>query len=172
MLQDSVRDGKVVLFNYTLRNDEGEVLDASDPGEPMAYLHGADNIVPGLESEMSGKSIGARFDVVVPPELGYGRREEPGLRAIPRDAFGDDMELAEGMELILEDDEGDLMPIWIAEVHADAVIVDVNHPLADETLHFAVEIVGIRDATESELEHGHPHGPGGVDEDDEEEGED
>jgi len=165
-----VRDGKVVVFNYTLRNDEGEVLDASEPGEPMAYLHGADNIVPGLEQEMAGKLLGAAFSVIVPPELGYGRREEPGLREIPRDAFGEDSaELAEGMELLLEDDDGDLMPIWIAEVHADKVIIDINHPLADETLHFAVEILEIRDATESEIEHGHPHGVDGTELDDEDE---
>jgi FKBP-type peptidyl-prolyl cis-trans isomerase SlyD len=165
-----VRDGKVVVFNYTLRNDEGEVLDASEPGEPMAYLHGADNIVPGLEQEMAGKLLGAAFNVIVPPELGYGRREEPGLREIPREAFGEDSsELAAGMELLLEDDDGDLMPIWIAEVHPDKVIIDVNHPLADETLHFAVEILEIRDATESEIEHGHPHGVDGTELDDEDE---
>jgi FKBP-type peptidyl-prolyl cis-trans isomerase SlyD len=170
MHQDMVRDGKVVVFNYTLRNDEGEVLDASEPGEPMAYLHGADNIVPGLEQEMAGKLLGAAFNVIVPPELGYGRREEPGLREIPREAFGEDSsELAAGMELLLEDDDGDLMPIWIAEVHPDKVIIDVNHPLADETLHFAVEILEIRDATESEIEHGHPHGVDGTELDDEDE---
>lgn len=166
MLQASsevVRDGKVVIFNYTLRNDEGEVLDASEPGDPMAYLHGAENIVPGLEEKMGGRGIGDRFEAVVPPELGYGLREEPGLRALPRAAFPDEVDLVAGMELALEDDEGDIVPIWIADVREDAVIVDINHPLADQTLHFAIEIVAIRDASESELEHGHPHGVDGND---------
>lgn len=171
MLQGSsevVRDGKVVIFNYTLRNEEGEVLDASEPGDPMAYLHGAENIVPGLEEQMGGRVVGDRFTAIVPPELGYGVREEPGLRALPRAAFPDDAELVAGMELALEDDEGDVMPIWIADIREDAVIVDINHPLADQTLHFAIEIVGIRDASESEIEHGHPHGADGNDHDEDE----
>ena len=166
MLQGSsevVRDGKVVIFNYTLRNEEGEVLDASEPGDPMAYLHGAENIVPGLEEKMGGRVVGDRFEAIVPPELGYGLREEPGLRALPRAAFPDEVDLVAGMELALEDDEGDIVPIWIADVREDAVIVDINHPLADQTLHFAIEIVAIRDASESEIEHGHPHGVDGND---------
>ncbi|MCB9701021.1 MAG: peptidylprolyl isomerase [Myxococcales bacterium] len=166
-----IRDGKVVIFNYVLRSDEGEVLDESEADDPMAYLHGADNIVPGLESQMSGRRVGDRFDAIVPPSEGYGVRDESAIRVIPREAFPEDADLAPGMELVVEDDEGDLTPIWIAELRDDVVIVDLNHPLADQTLCFTVEIIGIRDATESEIEHGHPHGVDGeeLDEDDEDE---
>jgi FKBP-type peptidyl-prolyl cis-trans isomerase SlyD len=158
---DVVSDGKVVIFNYTLRTDEGELLDASEPGSPLAYLHGAENIVPGLEAQMSGRKAGDAFDAVVAPEDGYGLREDPGLRAIPREAFPPEAELEPGMELVIEDDEGNLTPIWILELRDEVVIIDTNHPLADQTLHFSIEIVGIRDATASEVEHGHPHGVDG-----------
>ncbi len=160
MLQSSadvVSDGKVISFNYTLRTEEGELLDASEPGEPLAYLHGAENIVPGLEDQLSGHRSGDSFAVKVSPEDGYGKRSEPGLRPIPRDAFPEGAELEEGMELVVEDNEGNERPIWIVDLRDDVVIIDENHPLADVTLCFDVEIVDVRDATTSEIEHGHPH---------------
>lgn len=165
---DVVSDGKVVIFTYTLRTDEGELLDESEPGDPMAYLHGADNIVPGLEEHMNGKAMGARFDAIVQPTEGYGVRDDSAVRVIPREAFPEDAELEPGMELVIEDDEGDLTPIWIAEIRDDVVIVDLNHPLADQVLCFSVEILAIRDATPEELEHGHPHGLDGTGEDEDE----
>ncbi len=154
---DVVSDGKVISFNYTLRTEDGEVLDASDAGEPLAYLHGAENIVPGLEEQLTGRKRGDAFEAKVKPEDGYGVRDPNGLRPIPREAFPEDAELEAGMELVVEDDEGNLTPIWIVDIREDMVIIDTNHPLADITLCFSIEIVDIRLATTSEIEHGHPH---------------
>jgi len=154
---DVVSDGKVISFNYTLRTEDGELLDASEPGAPLAYLHGAENIVPGLEEQLTGHAPGDSFEVKVSPENGYGTRDPQGLRPIPREAFPEDAQLEAGMELVIEDDEGELTPIWIVDIREDVVIIDTNHPLADITLCFSIELVGIRAATASELEHGHPH---------------
>ncbi|HGG56333.1 MAG TPA: peptidylprolyl isomerase, partial [Nannocystis exedens] len=134
MLQSSadvVSDGKVISFTYTLRTEGGELLDASEPGEPLAYLHGAENIVPGLEEQLSGHRSGDSFAVKVNPEDGYGRRNEAGLRPIPREAFPEGAELVEGMELVVEDNEGNERSIWIVDLREDVVIIDENHPLAD-----------------------------------------
>ena len=155
----TVNDGLVVSIEYTLKNGEGAILDKSE-GNPLLYLHGHDNIVPGLESELAGKSVGDKLDVEVPPKLGYGERVGPGPQAIARSSFPADAPLAPGINFLIETEQGH-MPLWIVEVKDDAVMVDGNHPLAGVTLHFAVEIVAIRDASEEELAHGHPHGPGG-----------
>ncbi len=153
-----ITQGKVVFFHYTLTDADGEVIDSSEGMEPMPYLHGAENIVPGLERQMEGRTVGDRFTAVVPPEEGYGEPEGPGPQAIPRDAFPEDADLEEGMQFAAADEEGNEMPLWVVSIEDDVVIVDQNHPLAGVTLHFQVEIVDMRDATEVEIEHGHPHG--------------
>lgn len=153
-----ITTGKVVFFHYTLTDADGEVIDSSEGMEPMPYLHGAENIVPGLERQMEGRLVGDRFTAVVPPEEGYGEVEGPGPQTIPRDAFPEDAELEEGMQFAAQDEEGNEMPLWVVSVEDDVVIVDQNHPLAGVTLHFQVEIVDMRDATEVEIAHGHPHG--------------
>ncbi|MGM0576511.1 MAG: FKBP-type peptidyl-prolyl cis-trans isomerase [Myxococcota bacterium] len=155
---------KVVVFNYTLKNEGGEVLDTSEGRDPLPYLHGAGNIVPGLERQMEGKAPGDSFEAVVPPSEGYGERQEPGPQAVPRSAFPEDVEVQAGMQFAAQDAEGEMVPIWVLGVQDDQVIVDNNHPLAGETLHFAIEIVDVRDATDDEKEHGHPHGADGTDE--------
>lgn len=155
----SVASNKVVSIHYTLTNDDGDVLDSSSGGEPLAYLHGAGNIVPGLERQIEGKSVGDKFDAVVPPSEGYGERTGPAPQAISRDAFGD-VEVEPGMSFVIEDDDGNQTPLWIVDVEEEHVYVDANHPLAGETLHFAVEVIEIRDATAAELAHGHVHGDG------------
>ncbi len=160
MSSSEVADGRVIEIEYTLTNPQGEVLDASE-GEPLAYLHGADNIVPGLENALVGKSVGDKLDVVVPPAEGYGERQGPGPQGIPRTSFPADADIVPGMSFAVETEDGQLMPLWVVGLEADQVMVDANHPLAGVALHFAVEIVGIRDARAEELEHGHPHGPGG-----------
>lgn len=155
----AIADGKVVLFHYTLKNDAGETLDTSAGGDAMPYLHGAQNIVPGLERQMVGKTEGARFTATVPPEEGYGVREgEP--QEVPRAAFPPDLDIVAGMQFMATDDSGDQVPVWIARVAEDKVWVDQNHPLSDVTLHFDVEVVSIRDASAEEVAHGHPHLPG------------
>jgi FKBP-type peptidyl-prolyl cis-trans isomerase SlyD len=158
---ETIQAGKVVSFHYTLTDDAGKVLDTSSGGRPMDYLHGAENIVPGLEREMEGHTVGDKLKAVVDPESGYGKRIATDPQPIPRDAFPDEVELRPGMQFAAEGPDGDLIPLWIAKVEPEQVFVDPNHPLAGVTLHFAVEITGIRDATEEEHDHGHPHGPEG-----------
>ncbi len=150
---------KVVAFHYVLRDGDGAELDRSD-AEPMPYLHGHRNIVPGLEKQMDGRAVGEKVTAVVAPEDGYGMAKEDAIQQISREAFGD-MQLAAGMELATEVDD-QVVPFWILEVADAAVTVDFNHPLAGQTLHFEVEVVAVRDATADELAHGHPHGLDGT----------
>lgn len=160
MSEATIGDGKVATFHYTLRNDKGEVLDSSSERDPLAYLHGAGNIVPGLERQLVGKRVGDRFDAVVPPADGYGVREgEP--QPVDRSAFPAGVPIHAGMMFQAQTPTGEVIPLWVDRVDESTVWVDENHPLAGETLHFAVEVVGIREATESEIDHGHPHGPDG-----------
>jgi FKBP-type peptidyl-prolyl cis-trans isomerase SlyD len=156
-----IADGKVVSIHYTLKDGEGEILDSSEGHDPLLYLHGAGNIVPGLERGLLGRTVGEDLEVIVGPDEGYGDRDPAAIRQVPRDAFPDDVELEAGMQFMAEAPDGDVRPVWIAEVEGDVVTVDFNHPLAGTTLHFAVKVAEIRDATAEETEHGHPHGAGG-----------
>ena len=158
-MADVVADNKVVLFNYTLTDAEGEEIDSSE-GDPLPYLHGASNIVPGLEREMTGKKVGDAFQVVVPPTQGYGDLSDEPEQEVPRNVFPPDVE--EGMPFVLEGEDGSLLTIWITEVTDETVRFGTDHPLAGVELHFDIQITEIRDATEEEIEHGHPHGPGGA----------
>ena len=153
--------GKVVGLHYTLHDEAGTWLDGSAGSDPLYSLHGADNLVPGLESALEGHKIGDKLSVVVAPEDAYGQRQGPGPQAVPRDAFPDDAEIEEGMPFCVENEEGDEIELWVSRVEDNQVFVDVNHPLAGLTLHFEVEVMGIRDATLEEQMHGHPHGPDG-----------
>ena len=159
----TVRDGSVVHFHYTLTDDEGNVLDTSrERGEPMPYLHGARNIVPGLERQLAGLSVGDTLRADVPPEEGYGTHNGMAPQPVPRTEFPTEVPLQPGIQLMAQTEQGP-MPIWIARVDETTVFIDTNHPLAGKVLHFDVEITGIRDATDEEKAHGHPHGPGGHD---------
>jgi FKBP-type peptidyl-prolyl cis-trans isomerase SlyD len=159
-MTESVAADKVVFFHYTLHNDEGELLDASGDGTPMPYLHGAQNIVPGLEKAMHDRKVGDSFEVKVSAAEGYGERVE-GNAVVPRSAFPAEVELEPGMSLLADGPDGQPVPLWITKVEGDEVTVDPNHPLAGVDLNFKVEIAEIRAATAEELEHGHPHAPGG-----------
>ena len=161
-MTDIIAADMVVGLKYTLRNDEGETLDESGPGDPLLYLHGHDNIVPGLERKLTGHKVGDKLDVVVQPADGYGDRDPRGEQKVPRDAFPKDVELEVGMQLAMRDPQSeDVVPLWIAKVEPDAVIIDLNHPLAGVVLHFDVEVISMRAASKEELAHGHPHGPDG-----------
>jgi len=151
----------VVAIHYTLTLDSGDEVDSSRGAEPLLYLHGHGNIVPGLESELATHQVGDRLMVSVPAEQGYGEREDEATQRVPRSAFPAAADLQPGMQFGVQDDAGNVRPVWVVEVEADAVVLDLNHPLAGETLHFEVEVVSIRPATPEELRHGHPHGPGG-----------
>lgn len=154
-----VENGVVVSIEYTLKNGDGDLLDKSE-GSPLSYLHGASNIVPGLESELTGKKLGDKLHVEIAPADGYGEVQGPGAQPIDRSSFPADAPLHAGMSFMIETEEGP-MPLWITEVKDDVVLVDGNHPLAGVTLQFSVEIVELREASEEEIAHGHPHGPGG-----------
>jgi FKBP-type peptidyl-prolyl cis-trans isomerase SlyD len=157
----TVAAGKVISIHYTLKDEDGEVLDSSDGGQPLAFIHGAGNIVPGLERQLTGKQVGDKLAAVVPPEEGYGVPEGPGPQPVPRSAFPPDVELESGLQFLARGPRDESIPLWVVEVMDDTVLVDGNHPLAGVTLHFDVEVVGVRDATAEEKAHGHPHGDGG-----------
>jgi FKBP-type peptidyl-prolyl cis-trans isomerase SlyD len=150
----------VASFNYTLTNDAGTVIDTSSGREPLTYLHGAGNIVPGLEKEMAGHRAGDTFTVVVAPEEGYGMPNPMMIQVVPREAFQGVETLEVGMEFQAQTPQGP-MSVAIAGINGDEVTVDGNHPLAGQTLHFAIEVTDVRDASLEELSHGHVHGAGG-----------
>ncbi|MFJ4650078.1 peptidylprolyl isomerase [Nocardia sp. NPDC088792] len=148
---------KVVSIEYTLTDDADEVLDTSVGDTPLVYLHGADNIVPGLERALHGKTVGDEVNVVVEPEDAYGEFEAELVSVVDRSMFDLD-ELEAGMQFEAEAPDGDTQIVTIVDVDGDDVTIDGNHPLAGQRLHFAVKVVDVRDATEEELTHGHPHG--------------
>jgi FKBP-type peptidyl-prolyl cis-trans isomerase SlyD len=150
----------VASFNYTLTNDAGTVVDSSNGREPLTYLHGAGNIVPGLEKEMAGHKAGDAFNVTVAPEEGYGMPNPMMVQVVPREAFQGVDTLEVGMEFQAQTPQGP-MSVAIAKIDGDEVTVDGNHPLAGQTLHFAIEVTDVRDASLEELSHGHVHGAGG-----------
>lgn len=155
-----ITENSAVSFHYTLTNDAGEVIDSSSGREPLAYLHGAGSIVPGLENAMEGRSAGDRFEVKVSPEEGYGVRHEGMVQAVPRAAFQGVDRIEVGMQFQASGPQG-VMSVTVAKVTDDEITVDGNHPLAGQNLNFAIEVVSVRAASEEEIAHGHIHGPGG-----------
>jgi FKBP-type peptidyl-prolyl cis-trans isomerase SlyD len=153
-----ITDGMVVAIHYTLTDDAGSWIDSSSGGDPLEYLHGHGNIVPGLEKELAGKKAGDALKVRVAPKDGYGEHDPRGRGKVPRDSFPDDIELEPGMQFSGEGANGEEHVVWIAAVEKDHVVVDQNHPLAGQTLHFDVKIETVRPATSEELAHGHVHG--------------
>ncbi len=149
-------DRCVVLIHYTLTNEQGEVLDSSSGGEPLAYLHGMGNLVPGLEKALAGKQAGDKLKVKVPPEEGYGLRDEKLVEQVPRRAFQGVRDLKPGMRFNSQGGS-----VTVMRVMGDMVTVDSNHALAGVTLNFEVDITEVREATGEELAHGHVHGAGG-----------
>jgi FKBP-type peptidyl-prolyl cis-trans isomerase SlyD len=150
----------VVLIHYTLKDDDGKVLDSSDGGEPLAYIQGHGNLVPGLEKALEGKQDGDAVAVTLLPADGYGSRNEALVQRVPKRSLQGSGEIRKGMQFQAQTDEG-LRVFTVTAVVGDMVSLDGNHPLADQTLHFDVKIVSVRAATAEELEHGHVHGAGG-----------
>ena len=150
----------VVLIHYTLTDTAGKVLESSSGGEPLAYLHGAGNIIPGLEKALEGKTTGDKLSVEVPPEQGYGVRDEALVQQVPRRAFQGVRDIKPGMQFHTQGGGGP-MQVTVTAVQGDMVTIDGNHALAGQTLKFDVEIAKVREATAEELMHGHVHGPGG-----------
>lgn len=148
-----ISDNRVVSIHYTLTNDEGETLDSSREREPLSYLHGAGNIVPGLEAALSGKEVGDEFKAEVPPAKGYGEHNEAMVQQVPTSAFQGVPEIKPGMQFRAEGPQGATL-VTVREVGEESVTVDGNHPLAGKTLHFAVEVTDVREATSDEMTNG------------------
>lgn len=155
-----IEENKVVTFEYTLKNDGGEIIDSSANHAPLVYLHGTGSIIPGLESELEGKKIGDKFQVVIAPEDAYGVRHEELVQKLERDKLAHIDSIEVGMQLQAYDEDG-MQILTITEVSDKDVTLDGNHPLAGETLHFDVEVTGIREATEEEAMFGLNNGQGG-----------
>jgi FKBP-type peptidyl-prolyl cis-trans isomerase SlyD len=157
MSKTTVTDGQVVSMEYTLRVD-GNVVDSSVGGDPLEYLHGTGNIIPGLERELEGMSVGESKSVVVAPADGYGELDEEAFLEAPSSEFPSDMPLKPGVEMELTGPEGHPMYARIERLEGENVVLNMNHPLAGAELHFEVKVIGVRDPTDEELEHGHAHG--------------
>ena len=154
-----VADGQVVSMEYTLKVD-GDVVDSSEGHDPIKFLQGAGNIIPGLESELYGMAVGDSKDVIVNAADGYGELDPDAYQDLPRDQFPADIPLEPGIQLRLEDDQGKTHMAVIDRVSDESVRLDFNHPLAGKELHFAVKVLDLREATSEEQEHGHAHDAG------------
>lgn len=153
-----ITDHKVVSFHYTLTSDEGTVIDSSAGGKPLPYLHGAENIVPGLELALEGKSAGDKLKVSLDAADAYGEFDAAMVAIVSADLFDGVDNIEIGMEFQAETPDGEgVQIVRITDVDGDNITVDGNHPLAGQNLHFDVEITDVRDATAEELEHGHIH---------------
>jgi len=150
----------VVTIHYTLKDDDGAVIDSSAAGEPLAYLHGHGNIVPGLERELTGRNAGDKVSVRVAPAEGYGEYDQRLVQSVPRRALHGIKDVQPGMHLRAQTEQGP-RAITVTRVAGDMVTLDGNHPLAGKHLNFDIQIEEVRPATEEELSHGHVHGHGG-----------
>ncbi len=147
---------KVASIHYTLTDNDGKILDSSSGREPLTYIQGIGNLIPGMEEGLEGKSKGEKLSLKISPEKGYGVKDEALTQRVPRTAFGG-QEVEVGMQF--QTNQGGV--VTVTHVGLSEITVDANHPLAGVELNFAVEIMDIRFATEDEIAHGHVHGPGG-----------
>ena len=150
-----VQSNAVVSFDYTLTGDDGQVIDTSEGREPLCYLHGHGNIVPGLEKAMEGKVSGDQFEASVSPSEGYGEYREELVQDVPKSAFEGVDKVEPGMSFQAESNAGPMMVV-VKAVNDDTVTVDGNHMLAGQTLNFAVDVKDVREASEEEINQGSP----------------
>lgn len=155
-----ISTGKVVLIDYTLTDNQNQTIDSSEGREPLAYIHGIGQIIPGLEKALAGKTIGETLKVAIAAAEGYGARDEAKVATIPRSQVQGAGELEPGMQLHAQNAQGEQV-VTITKIEADTITIDGNHPLAGVDLNFDVTIREVRDATPEETAHGHAHGPGG-----------
>ncbi len=155
----TITENSAVTFHYTLTDDDGNEIDSSKGQEPLAYLHGHGNIIPGLEKAMEGKQVGDSFDVSVEAGEGYGESQPHMIQEVPRASFQGIDDIQVGMNFQAETNQGPV-PVVVTSVTDETVTVDGNHPLAGKRLHFAVTVESVREATSDELDHGHIHGAG------------
>ena len=157
----TIKDNSAVSFHYTLTDDDGQQLDSSVGKEPLAYLHGAGNIIPGLENALTGKAVGDAMTVAVAAAEGYGEVQKELIQDVPRSSFQGIDEIEIGMQFEAQTGQGGAVPVTVTAVTDEMITVDGNHPLAGKNLNFDVTIEAVRDATEEELERGHVDGAGG-----------
>jgi len=155
-----ITDRHVVTLNYTLTDNDGTVIDQAQDSS-FVYLHGAQNIIPGLEKELTDKKVGDKLTVKVSPEEGYGLRDDKRVEDVPREMFPDDTEIEPGMVFHAEGPNGEMITVTVIEVSDTSVKIDSNHALAGIELNFDVEVMAVREAEQVEIEHGHVHGPEG-----------
>jgi FKBP-type peptidyl-prolyl cis-trans isomerase SlyD len=155
-----IQKDRVVTLDYSLSDSEGEIIDSSQGADPLVYLHGNENIIPGLEKHLEGKSAGDAVKCVVPAAEGYGERDEDLIFKVGKADFGPDADIQVGMQFEAHGEEGAQI-VTVLSIDGDQVTIDSNHPLAGEELHFDVKVVDVREATAEELEHGHVHSEGG-----------
>lgn len=150
-----IAKNSVVTMDYTLKDDQGTVLDSSVGYEPLEYLQGYDNIIPGLEKQLDGKVAGDKLTVTVKPEEGYGQFNQELIITVPKTSFQEMSEMAVGMQVEMINSEDEPMVMTIKSINEEDVTLDANHPLAGMNLNFEVEIVAVREATAEEIERGH-----------------
>ena len=156
-----IADQHVIAIDYTLTNETGEVLDSSEGSEPLVYLHGAGNIIAGLENALTGKAVGDELEVSVEPADAYGEYSAELITNIGREMFEGVDQLEVGMQFHASAPGGGMQIVTIRDIEGDEVTIDGNHPLAGQQLNFKVKIASIRAASEEEIAHGHVHGEGG-----------
>ena len=156
-----IKKDSVVSLSYILKNENGEELDRFETANPLAYMHGHGQIVPGLENVLEGLAIGEKKEVTVTPQEGYGEVQPQLKMKVSRNKFPADVNIEPGMQFSSKMEDGREIPFTVQAIEDGAVMLDGNHPLAGETLHFSVEVVEVRLATAEELQHGHVHGAGG-----------
>lgn len=158
---ETVTGGMVVSIDYVVTLEDGQEVDRSEPGAPLLYLHGGGQIIPGLETAISGMKVAESKEVMVAPEEAYGTFDPDNFTTVPRSAFPEEFDIQEGEEIqVQERESGQVRVAYISDIHDDEVTLDFNHPLAGETLRFDVKVVEIREATSEEISHGHAHGSG------------
>ena len=157
-----VAQNRVVQMHYTLTDDEGRTIDTSEGQEPLAYIQGIGNVIPGLEDALEGKAKGDKLQATIAPEDGYGQRLDEMVQTVAKEGFKSEEgeELVAGMQVQIETNNGPSIAM-VTKIEGEDVILDLNHPLAGVTLNFDIEVVDVRASTEEEIEHGHVHGPGG-----------
>ncbi len=156
----TIKQDSVVTIHYTLKDDGGEVIDSSAGGDPLSYMQGRGNLIPGLERELQGKNAGDKLRVTIAPADGYGEYDQKLVQQLPRRSLKGVANVRAGMQLRAQTEQGP-RTVTVTRITGDMVTVDGNHPLAGKNLNFDVEITAVREATAEELAHGHVHGPGG-----------
>lgn len=157
----ALRQDQVVTINFTLMDDKGTVVDTTEGSQPFSFISGRDQILPKLEEEIGGMLIGSNKKIVPSAEEGYGEFKEDAIRNVKREDFPEGTEIKERMSFMANSPDGHQMPFIVSQIDGNDITIDFNHPLAGMQLNFDVELLDVRNATATELKHGHVHGAGG-----------